>query len=81
MLGRACFSRSHVVHPPTTCPSVLLPAQRASYLTRRRARTQAFIYALCQMAVRQNIVKFLDLGPSRRMQEMQMPVVPGDTPK
>ena len=42
---------------------------------------QAFIYALCQMAVRQNIVKALDLGPSRRMQDMQMPAAMGDSPK
>ncbi|KAK9846660.1 hypothetical protein WJX81_008648 [Elliptochloris bilobata] len=41
----------------------------------------AFIYALCQMAVRQNIVKALDLGPSRRMQEMQMPAALGEPPK
>ena len=42
---------------------------------------QAFIYALCQMAVRQNIVKALDLGPSRRMQDMQMPAAMGEPPK
>jgi len=42
---------------------------------------QAFIYALCQMAVRQNIVKALDLGPSRRMQEMQMPTALVEPPK
>ena len=42
---------------------------------------QAFIYALCQMAVRQNIVKALDLGPSRRMQDMQMPAALGEPPK
>ncbi len=42
---------------------------------------QAFIYALCQMAVRQNIVKALDLGSSRRMQEMQMPTALVEPPK
>ena len=75
-----CMTCSRELHLKKLCVPHGGPV-RAHLLTHTLASAQAFIYALCQMAVRQNIVKALDLGPSRRMQDMQMPAALGEPPK